>query len=155
MMGDLVNDSEATLAAPPMPWESPSSSLVLTKEGISAEQITLALALEPRDIGNPGAGIAAGPTWWAFSFDEHFSIDVERQVQALSELFTPRSKALRELVAAGHAARVDITGTVETGCKLRLSATTLARVTALGIPVTFTTLAAPGVEEEDPLAWLD
>ncbi|MFD9209675.1 hypothetical protein ACFVZM_25805 [Streptomyces sioyaensis] len=150
-----MNDSETALAASPMPWESPSSSLVLTKEGISGERITLALSLESRDTGHPGVGIAAGPTWWAFSYDEHFSTDVERQVQALSELFTPRSEKLRELVAEGHAARVDITGTVETGCKLRLSVTTLARLSALGIPVTFTTLAAPGVEEEDPLAWLD
>lgn len=150
-----MSHSESGSGSGPGPWESPSTALTITKDDTSTEQITGTLGLKPGvnlPIGADPGG--ENTSRWIYKFDHRYSLDVDRQILALKDLLVPYREKLRELVAAGHAVEVEITGIVETGCTLSLTPAALDALKALAVPVSFTTIPAPGVELEDPLAWL-
>ncbi|MGW7640402.1 hypothetical protein [Streptomyces decoyicus] len=140
-----------------MNWEDFRTSLIVTKDAISAQLITETLApnLTAEDATQRGIELRSDDEQWSLSCDERHSQNIEDQVKALSGILSSRVERMRELQNSGHALHIEISGTVETGAKLRLSPSALAELNTLSLPVFFKTSVPTDLQEEDPLAWLD
>ncbi|WP_328860945.1 hypothetical protein [Streptomyces sp. NBC_00306] len=135
-------------------WTSLSTSLAITNTSGDAAIIGETLGVE--EAGATHAPLVnSGPGWWAYTFNETYSASIDSQIAALVSFITPHLDRLAKLRNDGYYAQVAIAGTVSPGENLHVSTTALQRVAALGLSVSFTTLAPSGTTEDDPLNWLD
>lgn len=134
-------------------WSSVNTSLAITKEGLDPEFVSKTLGF-PEPTSN-GAVINSGPNWWAYTYDESFTGGLEEQVHSLTSQIAPRLDRVAILSKTSHAVQVAIAGTVETGSRLFVSPIALGQLASLGVPISFTSLTAQGMPDEDPLSWLD
>lgn len=137
-------------------WESPVTALTVMGDGISSESIRETLGIEGKSDIPASAAVYGGDRWWAIAVDENYSADVDEQVRELVRITTPLVDRFAELRRSGCTLHIDISGTVGTNDRLTVSPESLALLSRLSLPITFTTLAnAEYFQEEDPLAWLD
>ncbi|MEV7870219.1 hypothetical protein AB0P17_29930 [Streptomyces sp. NPDC088124] len=133
-------------------WGSVNVSLAVMKKSIDVSAVCdfLGVDVVPSERG---VVVTSGPDWWAYTYGENFSDDLESKVIAMVAQFKPRLSGVESLLEAGHAVQVAITGSVRTGSQLILSSWVIGRLASLAIPVSVTTLT--DTQEEDPLSWLD
>ncbi|MGW5445344.1 DUF4279 domain-containing protein [Streptomyces asiaticus] len=80
-----------------------------------------------------GAGL------WVYGYDDGFSSDPERQIEALLNDLEVRRPVLTELTREGFSLQIDVTVSVKRGGFLRVNPRLLRRICELGIPLSFTT----------------
>lgn len=137
-------------------WESPVTALAVMRDGISSEFIRKAFGVEGKSDIPASAAVYGGDGWWALTIDESYSANVDEQVRELVRITTPLVGRFAELRQSGCMLHIDISGKVGTNDRLTVSPESLALLSRLALPVTFTTLAnAEYYQAEDPLAWLD
>ncbi|MFC9649220.1 MULTISPECIES: hypothetical protein [unclassified Streptomyces] len=135
-------------------WESVNVSLAITKKDVSVDFVNSTLGLDD-DRSDRGARIYSGPHWWAYTYAEESTGDLEAMAISLAHDIRPLRDKVDTLLRTGHSVQVAIAGTVETGDQLLLSPTALEHLASLALPVSFTSLTPSGAQEEDPLSWLE
>ncbi|MFC9427806.1 hypothetical protein [Streptomyces sp. NPDC056987] len=133
-------------------WESVNISLAVMKEPVDAPIVCGFLSIDAVP-SERGVLISSGPNWWAYTYGEGFSDDLDSKVVALVDRFKPCLGGVENLRETGHTVQVAIAGTVRTGSQLSLSPRVIGRLASLDIPITVTSLT--DAQEEDPLSWLD
>ncbi|NUK05790.1 DUF4279 domain-containing protein [Streptomyces lunaelactis] len=137
------------------PWAGINTSLAVTKVEMDSDFVNETLGFKKLALVESGPIISSGSNWWAYTFDERVSRDLDEQVASLVSQITPRLDGVKKLQDAGYAVQVAIAGTVDTGDQLCVSPRIIGMLATLGIATSFTTLTTSGTREEDPLSWLD
>ncbi|MFJ5221834.1 hypothetical protein [Streptomyces sp. NPDC088400] len=135
-------------------WDSVNTSLAVTKNSLDAPFVCEVLGFSKLPKGGRGV-VNSGSDWWAYTYVDGFTGSLEEQLISLVNEIKPLLDRLDILLKAGYSIQVAIAGSVETGSQLFVSPRALGQLASLGIPISFTTLTASGVQEEDPLGWLD
>ncbi|MFF9198474.1 DUF4279 domain-containing protein [Streptomyces sp. SBR177] len=135
-------------------WTSITTSLAVTGSDLDPAAVERALGFARPAARRPGLSVHHGPGWWALTVDAECSADLDGQIAELARLAGPHLDGIGTLAGAGCRVQVAVSGTVELGGPLTLSPESAARLAALGLPVSFTTLLPDNLPAEDPLDFL-
>ncbi|MEV7230114.1 MULTISPECIES: DUF4279 domain-containing protein [Polymorphospora] len=124
----------------PLRWENVSVALIVTRADLVPDEITSRLDWEPAVARTPGSPSAFRPGvgCWVGGYDDSFSTDPHRQLDALLARLSRRATVLAELRAEGCTVQIDIAADVANRAEFTLAPAELATIAGLGLPLSFT-----------------
>ncbi|UCM89650.1 DUF4279 domain-containing protein [Streptomyces marincola] len=143
-------EGRAPGGAPGRQWEYLTAALLITKADLDAADVTRRLGIAPdfTRAAEPGAAFRAGAGCWSA---ETAGDSVASLLDALLPRVAPLAGELAALRAEGHRIQVDVAGRADRARHLTVPGPALARVAALGLPLSFTAGPVPrGGEGREP-----